>query len=404
MSDVQALVDALAAELRRPIGVDDRHFRSVAYSSHPEGVDQVRLASILRREAPRAVREWLEGLGVLEAETYLRIPPNSELGMAARVCVPLRFDRMPLGYLWLIDEPEPLSEEELAEAGRYAEEFGVALYRARLLERDQRERERELVAELVGIAEGTPIAAASELLRDGHVVQAPGYAALVLRAVNGGPRSVPDAIRLRLVDAAEQVRRAVAPHHLLVLVDGDQVAILLACVAAGELERRAEALAAAADEHLADDAGWSALIGVGEEQQSPADLAGSYEQARAAADVAAAVGSETAVVRWDNLGAYRSVVALLGDRDPRELLSRRFVRLLDSGDGPALIETLERYLDLGGDARAAAEELYIHRSSLYGRLHKIEEIAGVDLRSGEDRLELHLSLRLWRLGEGAADR
>jgi DNA-binding PucR family transcriptional regulator len=75
-------------------------------------------------------------------------------------------------------------------------------------------------------------------------------------------------------------------------------------------------------------------------------------------------------------------------------------RLLDSGDAAVLVPTLECYLDLGGDARAAAEALFVHRSSLYGRLHRIEEVARVDLGSGEDRLELHLGLRLWRLGGG----
>ncbi|MBN9622586.1 MAG: helix-turn-helix domain-containing protein, partial [Actinobacteria bacterium] len=73
------------------------------------------------------------------------------------------------------------------------------------------------------------------------------------------------------------------------------------------------------------------------------------------------------------------------------------------GEALSLIETLERYLDLGGDARAAAEQLFIHRSSLYGRLHRIEEVAGVDLHSGEDRLELHLGVRLWRLGGSRLD-
>ena len=77
-----------------------------------------------------------------------------------------------------------------------------------------------------------------------------------------------------------------------------------------------------------------------------------------------------------------------------------FERLLSSGEAASLVATLERYLDLGGDARAAAEALHLHRSSLYARLHRIEEIAGVDLHSGEDRLELHLALRIWRLAEG----
>lgn len=397
MSDVQDLVDALAAELQRPIGVDDRHFRAIAYSSHPEEIDSVRLASILHREAPAPVRRWLEDIGVREAETYMRVPANPELGMAARICVPLRFEDVPLGYLWLIDEPEPLSDEQLREAGRYAEEFGVALYRTRLLERDDRRRERELVGRLVGRREGDPVAAGEELLRSGHLISAPRYAVMTISAVRGDGEKPPDAVRVRLVDAAEQVRRSVAPHHLLVLVDGAEVIVILACVSAAESGRRADALAEAARGPGGGE--WRAVVGVGEPREAIAELDQAYRQALAAIRVAA-IGGEGPVARWEELGAYRTILQMLGDRDPDELLPDSFRRLLDSSDAGALIETLERYLDLGGDARAAAKRLYIHRSSMYGRLHRIEEVAGVDFHAGEDRLELHLGIRLWHLAGG----
>jgi len=62
MADLQGLVDALAAEVGRPAGIDDRQFRAVAYSSHGEEVDRVRRASILHRSAPAEVTSWLESL------------------------------------------------------------------------------------------------------------------------------------------------------------------------------------------------------------------------------------------------------------------------------------------------------------------------------------------------------
>jgi DNA-binding PucR family transcriptional regulator len=403
MSDeVQALVDSLATELHRPAGVDDRNFRSVAYSSHPEGVDSVRLASILQREAPQAVREWLEELGVSEADHYLRVPANPALEMSARVCVPLRFDDVPLGYLWLIDEPEPLTDGQLEEAVRYAEKFGVALYRSRLLERDDRRRERELVGELLGLRAGDPARAAEQLVRAGHLVQAPAYAILVATAIGADGEEAPDAVRVRLVDGAEHLRRAVAPHHALVLVDGADVIVVLACLTPEESLRRADALADAI--RTIEDDGMRALVGVSEEHPTVSALRQAGRQASAAVRIAAAIGSDGAVARWDHLGAYRTVVGMLGERDPQDLLPHSFLQLLGSGDAAVLVETLERYLDLGGDARAAAESLFVHRSSLYGRLHRIEEVAGVDLHSGEDRLELHLGVRLWRLAGSRFDR
>ena len=44
-----------------------------------------------------------------------------------------------------------------------------------------------------------------------------------------------------------------------------------------------------------------------------------------------------------------------------------------------------------------AEALNLHRATLYYRLQRIEEITGARLKVGEDRLALHLGLRLARL-------
>jgi DNA-binding PucR family transcriptional regulator len=73
------------------------------------------------------------------------------------------------------------------------------------------------------------------------------------------------------------------------------------------------------------------------------------------------------------------------------------VRTLLSGGHEQLVETLGTYLEHAGDAKATAAALNVHRTSLYYRLHRIEELAGVDLSSGEDRLMCHMALRLARL-------
>ncbi len=62
-----------------------------------------------------------------------------------------------------------------------------------------------------------------------------------------------------------------------------------------------------------------------------------------------------------------------------------------------LVETLETWLDEGCDARATVARLQVHRTSLYYRLGRIEEITGMTLSSGSVRLDLHLGLKLARL-------
>jgi sugar diacid utilization regulator len=184
---------------------------------------------------------------------------------------------------------------------------------------------------------------------------------------------------------------------MLVVVSDGEVVVVLVLGYPEEAGRRAEALAASATQALEGRPQWQVWVGVGQECESLGALDASYRQARAAVRVARALGHAEPVTHWSQLGAYRMIVGLLGDREAGGRVPDSLRHLLACDDAAALTQTLERYLDLGGDARAAAAELYIHRSSLYGRLRRIEEIAGVDLHSGEDRLELHLGIRLLRL-------
>jgi PucR-like helix-turn-helix protein len=117
-------------------------------------------------------------------------------------------------------------------------------------------------------------------------------------------------------------------------------------------------------------------------------------EARAEAETAAALAPVlgTRLVHWDRLGAYQLLAPLAGAPIPAALR-----RLLDHADAEPLAATLETYLDRAGDAAAAAEALYIHRTTLYHRLRRIEAITGMSLRDGDDRLVLHVGLRIRRL-------
>lgn len=61
------------------------------------------------------------------------------------------------------------------------------------------------------------------------------------------------------------------------------------------------------------------------------------------------------------------------------------------------MKTLETWLDEGCGPRATVARLQVRRTSLYYRLGRIEEITGMKLSDGGDRLALHLGLKLIRL-------
>jgi DNA-binding PucR family transcriptional regulator len=82
---------------------------------------------------------------------------------------------------------------------------------------------------------------------------------------------------------------------------------------------------------------------------------------------------------------------------PKSELHPGIERLLADRAHLPLLKTLETYLDLAGSVVETARALRLHRTSLYYRLQRVEELAGTDLKNGDERLSLHLSIKLARL-------
>ncbi|MFD0268933.1 helix-turn-helix domain-containing protein, partial [Streptomyces sp. NPDC127106] len=113
----------------------------------------------------------------------------------------------------------------------------------------------------------------------------------------------------------------------------------------------------------------------------------------AAARAAAAQPRLGPVARWSQIGPYRMLSALAA-AEPAEDPA---VRALLSPAHGELVRTAEVFLDCAGQAGRAAAALGIHRQTLYYRLSRVEQLTGLDLDEGEDRLLLHMALKTSRL-------
>jgi sugar diacid utilization regulator len=102
------------------------------------------------------------------------------------------------------------------------------------------------------------------------------------------------------------------------------------------------------------------------------------------------------VAAYADLGGWAPIAELWTaagrPRPPRSILA-----LAGHRRGDQLIDALEGLLEHGGDVADAARGLSMHRATLYRRLERVEQITGLDLEQGDDRLLAHLGLRLLRL-------
>jgi hypothetical protein len=123
-----------------------------------------------------------------------------------------------------------------------------------------------------------------------------------------------------------------------------------------------------------------------------AGLGAAWREASAAARAALAEPRLGPVAEWASIGPFRLLTAL-----PPEVADDPAVRILLSPAHHELARTAEVYLDCAGQAGRTAAELGIHRQTLYYRLSRVEQLTGLDLDDGEDRLLLHMALKGARL-------
>ena len=72
------------------------------------------------------------------------------------------------------------------------------------------------------------------------------------------------------------------------------------------------------------------------------------------------------------------------------------LRVYDRNNKSNLFDTLDVYLLNDCNAQLCGRLLFLHRNSLVYRIHRIQEITGVDLSNTEERSYLRLSFLLWK--------
>ena len=124
----------------------------------------------------------------------------------------------------------------------------------------------------------------------------------------------------------------------------------------------------------------------------------SYRRAhRALGATTLAPAEHPAAVHYADTGADGLLAALAADSLAVADLPAPVRNILEDPKTRRWAATLEAFLESAGDIQRTAQVLNLHRSTVYYRLERLAEAAGVDLRLGSVQRDLHLGLRLARL-------
>ncbi|WP_343245912.1 helix-turn-helix domain-containing protein [Streptomyces sp. SID5785] len=385
--DYQELVDEISALLGAPATLENRDFRLIAFGTQISGddsdfdasaLDPVRTRSILTRGSTPAVRAWFEGFGIARATEPVRIPATPEAGVyRGRVCLPVRHRGIVLGYVWLLDDDPGPTQEQLDAAMEVAGRIGAQLA-------DEAQAGADLTREFHSVLtaeRGWQRDMAVAALRTALGARAEGLHTVVCVAPwpSADPDDAPSVRTLPAADALCTVPWGATGQCLALLVRLRSSEVLTpALTAAAKLRSRAGTAPVAA--------------GVGAPRTDLAELAAAWQEATAATRTALADPRLGPDAQWSEIGPYRLLTAL-----PAEAAHDPVIAPLLAPAHRQLAHTAEVFLDCAGQAGRAAAALGIHRQTLYYRLSRVEQLTGLDLDEGEDRLLLHMGLKASRL-------
>lgn len=396
MSGLQAIAETLAAQVRRSVAIDDLDGRLLAHTAHEEPVDQFRIDSVMLRrpKAQRTVTGYAQQFGIADATGPVRIPANDELGSFARVCVPIRCHRTLLGYLWLFDRPSPLTDAQLEQAAEAAAAAGEVLFREQLLDDLRRGTERELLRDIVNPADEVRRHAATRLVAE-HDIH-PAARVVAAAVVIDADHEAADAVGIEL--ALRDAGRRLSPTRSLGMATSATGGLLLIAhpTLPNREQLRAEAVRIHAELTTRSESG-SVWIGLGTARDTLLESIDSYRSAQEAARISRLLPSLGPVTFADELGVYGLLARLPLDSLEPNPWPPGLQQLIAGDRSGVLVGTLEAYLDSGCDPGQTADELLIHRTTLYYRLSRITKLTGMNLHDGNDRLALHLGLKLRRL-------
>ncbi len=385
---VQAVVDRFADELGRSVVVNDAEVRMLYASPHFGDEDAVRIRAMLNRDAGAKAIGHVLAHNVAQWSRPGRIPALDEVGLHARVAVPIRWRGEVLGMLMIMDADGSATEADLDRVAEVAAEIAPLLGgSARSVEANHSEA---TIAAALDADEAVRASALDQLAQTLDAGDATRARVVVLASGS--------------VSRSDEDQREIALRHALVAARSRSRGEALHAVSSGvgylvhtgSSGRDVESLVSAAQvmiEDVQDVAGPKARItaGIGDAVTGLGSAWVSARQARLAADIARRMGSQQ-VATWESVGVLGLLARVPADELDVTAVPSALRRLAAADPSGRLLETLRAFLDHAGSGPAASEALFIHRTTLYYRLDRIREAAGVDLDDGTVRLQLHLGL------------
>lgn len=379
---VQQFVDQLADRLCRSVAVDDRDRHFVTCSRHFGDLDSLRVNVLVSRHLDDTSSAYLYSF--VDAENLkgpIRVPENADLGITVRRCYPVWKNNEWVGYLWLIGEATAADDGIIAQA---LPELALILSRGRGISAQQEAATWAAFAEV--LSEPNRRRELPNFWQNELIDPQTNIAVVVAYAPAESDRRYPLAKELegliaRSLKDRQITRAASLPRgRLAMTVIRDQ-----------SPRRSPQVTLTSILQHPSDGPG-PGRLSVGVSNWGPITQSGELLRQSTLAAYAA-FDRRKSQLGWSEC-SYQGVLLCAAAEDPDAVIPKPVMELSKTSTGAALLETARVFLEESGDISKASLRLNIHRTTLYYRMSRIEELTGYDLKNGHDRLALQIGVSL----------
>ena len=380
------LANVLADLIGQSISIETERFDALASANITE-IDEARRYTLEYGHTNPLLIDELEQRGVLseirETLNSVQLPQIPEVGLEMeRILAPIVVHGEIYGYIWIIADGSPLTDID-----RLAIESGATVAALMMLHQEAvQTAEASLKGNLISqLMEANPDRAT--LLTDRalqfQVDLNQTYVMILLEnAVENG----------HIMRLYRRVNRLLGEQERQTIVSqfAGQVVILIQ----GTLEQAHDAAEWLAQRLTSDQL----RFGISAVHRTPLEIAQAHIECQEVLAINQRFNAETSIVLFTELGYMRTLYhAGAGSLAGNPLVPA--LRELRQETQADLFNTLEIYLDLGGNGVATAEALHIHRSTLNYRLQRITQITEANLSDPMTRLNLQIALKQLRLFE-----
>ncbi|NEY72461.1 PucR family transcriptional regulator [Bacillus mesophilus] len=395
-TDLDKITDLISNELKKPVILESDHFFLLAYNSYY--INQFDLANqqtIFSKKCPLNIFEAFVETGIIDQLKTItgpfRIHEMKEIGLNQRVVVSAKYQDTIMGYIWVQEINEKLTDEEMDFLHEASLHIGKVIYKRNNVVQQKDEDIENLFRKAINNGFSTE----KELRWEAKQLDIILPSIFCIMVVNASHAEEELIEELKITIRSYLNLKDNTSH---VLIDRSNIVIVVGCYSFkySPMEASLQVI-----ENLLSNFNTerysNIYIGIGNEYQQLLSLHNSYEEALEVVELTEKLGTQENVpYEYDKLGIFRYLDLISEKNNKIQYRNNNLQRLMDKNheSQTELLKTLEYYLVNNCKLKPTSKQMFIHPNTLNYRIKQITELTSINFSDFNQKCQLYLDLML----------